>query len=101
MVHDRQSVAEPWSAGAQESQRMRDYDIECFWNPVCPFAWITSRWITKVSAQTGYRVDWRFISLRLLNKEKDHATQFPPHYERGHGLAKRSLGTFPLDNPGH
>jgi hypothetical protein len=47
MVHYRQSVEEPWSAGAQERQHMRHYDIEFFWDPVCPFAWITSRWITK------------------------------------------------------
>ena len=70
---------------------MRHYDIEFFWDPVCPFAWITSRWITKVSAQTGYQVDWRFISLRLLNKQKDYATEFPPNYERGHTAGLRML----------
>jgi 2-hydroxychromene-2-carboxylate isomerase len=91
MVHYRQSVEEPWSAGAQERQHMRNYDIEFFWDPVCPFAWITSRWITKVSAQTGYKVDWRFISLRLLNKDKDYATQFPQNYERGHTAGLRML----------
>ena len=71
---------------------MRHYDIEFFWDPVCPFAWITSRWITKVSAQTGYKVDWRFISLRLLNKDKDYATQFPPNYERGHTAVSLARG---------
>jgi 2-hydroxychromene-2-carboxylate isomerase len=70
---------------------MSTYDIEFFWDPVCPFAWITSRWITTVSAQTGYRVDWRFISLRLLNKHKDYATEFPPNYERGHTAGLRML----------
>jgi 2-hydroxychromene-2-carboxylate isomerase len=70
---------------------MHHYDIEFFWDPVCPFAWITSRWITKVVAQTGYKVDWRFISLRLLNKEKDYATEFPPNYERGHTAGLRML----------
>jgi 2-hydroxychromene-2-carboxylate isomerase len=70
---------------------MRHYDIEFFWDPVCPFAWITSRWITKVTAQTGYKVDWRFISLRLLNKDKDYATEFPPNYERGHTAGLRML----------
>src|SRR5215831_7038063 len=54
------------------------YDVEFFWDPVCPFAWITSRWVAKVAAQTGYQVDWRLISLRLLNKQKDYATEFPP-----------------------
>jgi len=67
------------------------YDIEFFWDPVCPFAWITSRWVVKVAAQTGYTVDWRFISLRLLNKHKDYATEFPPGYEHGHTAGLRML----------
>jgi len=67
------------------------YDIEFFWDPVCPFAWITSRWVAKVAAQTGYRVDWRFISLRLINQHKDYATEFPPGYEFGHTAGLRML----------
>jgi len=67
------------------------YDIEFFWDPVCPFAWITSRWIEKVAAQTDYKVDWRFISLRLLNKDRDYATEFPPEYEQGHTAGLRML----------
>ena len=67
------------------------YDIEFFWDPVCPFAWITSRWVVKVAQQTGYRVDWRFISLRLLNKHKDYATEFPEGYEHGHTAGLRML----------
>ncbi len=68
-----------------------EYDIEFFWDPVCPFAWVTSRWIMKVAEQTGYAVDWRFISLRLLNKDKDYATEFPPEYEHGHTAGLRML----------
>lgn len=67
------------------------YDIEFFWDPVCPFAWITSRWIEKVVAQTDYKVDWRFISLRILNKDRDYATEFPPEYEQGHTAGLRML----------
>ncbi len=66
-------------------------DIDFFWDPVCPFAWITSRWIEKVAAQTGYKVEYRFISLRLLNKNKDYATEFPPEYEKGHTAGLRML----------
>jgi 2-hydroxychromene-2-carboxylate isomerase len=68
-----------------------NYDIEFFWDPVCPFAWITSRWVEKVSAQTGYQIDWRLISLRLLNKAKDYATEFPPDYEFFHTAGLRML----------
>jgi len=67
------------------------FDIEFFWDPVCPFAWITSRWLDEVVAQTGDSVDWRFISLRLLNKDKDYATEFPPEYEQGHTAGLRML----------
>lgn len=68
-----------------------EYDIEFFWDPICPFAWITSRWIVEVAAQTGMTVDWRFISLRLLNKDKDYDTEFPPGYEHGHTAGLRFL----------
>ncbi|MGE3536231.1 MAG: hypothetical protein AB7N91_02195 [Candidatus Tectimicrobiota bacterium] len=67
------------------------YDIEFFWDPVCPFAWITSRWVVKVAAQTGYQVDWRFIALRLLNKQKNYDTDFPPGYEHFHTAGLRML----------
>ena len=59
-------------------------DINFYWDPVCPFAWITSRWIKIVQEQKDYEVDWRFISLRILNKDKDYDTEFPPEYEAGH-----------------
>ncbi|MDA3039117.1 MAG: hypothetical protein O3C27_06230 [Actinomycetota bacterium] len=68
-----------------------DYDIEFFWDPVCPFAWITAQWVRQVADQRDYEVDWRFISLRLLNKHKDYATQFPPEYEHGHTAGLRFL----------
>ena len=67
------------------------YDIEFFWDPVCPFSWITSRWVVKVAEQTDYTVDWRFISLRLLNKHKNYAVDFPPGYDEGHTAGLRML----------
>ena len=67
------------------------YDIEFFWDPICPFSWITSRWVAKVAAQRDFQVDWRFISLRLINKDKDYATEFPPGYDEGHTAGLRVL----------
>ncbi len=66
-------------------------DIEFFFDPVCPFAWITSRWIEKVQEQTEFAVEWKLISLRILNKDKDYATEFPPEYEHGHTAGLRML----------
>jgi hypothetical protein len=58
---------------------------------VCPFAWLTSTWVRQVSAQRQYDVEWRFISLRLLNAHIDYATHFPPEYEAGHTSGLRLL----------
>lgn len=46
-------------------------DVEFFLDPVCPWCWITSRWVTHVQAETEYTVGWRFISLYVLNEDKE------------------------------
>ena len=43
-------------------------DLEFFFDPVCPWAWITSRWVYEVRKQRNYDVTWRFISLRMINE---------------------------------
>ena len=68
-----------------------DADIRFYWDPVCPFAWITSRWVMQVVEQRDYTVDWRFISLRIVNAAVDYDTHFPPEYEAGHTAGKRML----------
>jgi hypothetical protein len=43
-------------------------DLEFFFDPVCPWAWVTSRWVTEVQALRRYEVAWRFISLKMINE---------------------------------
>ena len=59
-------------------------DLHFWFDPVCPFAWMTSKWVRMVAEQREYRVEWRLISLRLLNRHVDYDAQFPPEYEAGH-----------------
>ena len=66
-------------------------DVSFYFDPVCPFAWITSKWLRMVTAQRNYTVDWKFISLRLINAEVDYNTHFPPGYEDGHTAGLRLL----------
>ena len=70
---------------------MADSDIHFYFDPVCPFAWMTSKWVRIVQAQRDYLVDWRFISLRLLNSHIDYGAHFPPEYEAGHTAGLRLL----------
>ena len=68
-----------------------DADINFYFDPVCPFAWMTSKWVRQVQEQRDYTVDWRFISLRLINAEVDYDAHFPPEYEAGHTAGLRLL----------
>ena len=66
-------------------------DLRFWFDPVCPFAWMTSKWVRTVAAQRRYDVEWRFISLRLLNAHVDYDSHFPPEYEAGHTAGLRLL----------
>ena len=66
-------------------------DVRFWFDPVCPFAWMTSKWVRTVQAQRDYTVEWRFISLRLLNAHIDYDAHFPPEYEVGHTAGLRML----------
>ena len=70
---------------------MNNADISFYFDPLCPFAWMTSKWVRQVAAQRDYTVDWRFISLRMLNADVDYDSHFPAGYEAGHTAGLRLL----------
>ena len=66
-------------------------DLHFYLDPVCPFAWMTSKWVRIVQSQRDYDVEWRTISLRMLNAHIDYDAHFPPEYEAGHTAGLRLL----------
>ncbi len=66
-------------------------DLEFFFDPICPWAWITSRLTVEVAHQRDLIVDWRFICLRMVNEEKDYDREFPPGYVNAHTAGHRML----------
>lgn len=48
-----------------------------FWfDPLCPWAWMTSRWILEVEKVREIEVDWNLFSLAYLNRDKDVPAEY-------------------------
>lgn len=58
-------------------------NVDYFFDPVCPFCWMTSKWIRQVVPHRELEVDWRFISLRVINdgryEDERMAAKLPGH----------------------
>lgn len=65
-------------------------DLEFFYDPICPWAWITSRWVVEVQQQRHYEVAWRPISLWIVNEGRT-SEWYTPEYRAGHLVGHQML----------
>ncbi len=52
-------------------------DVVDFWfDPLCPWAWITSRWVLEVQPRRPIEPRWHIMSLAYLNENKEISEEY-------------------------
>ncbi len=61
------------------------HSAEFFFDPLCPWAWMTSRWMMEVQKVRPVEVTWSVMSLSVLNEGRDLSEDYRSMMDRGWG----------------
>lgn len=59
--------------------------VDFWFDPLCPWAWMTSRWIDEVARQRPVEVRWHVMSLSVVNEGRDLEASYRSLMDRSWG----------------
>lgn len=62
-------------------------EVEFWFDPICPWTWITSRWAAEVAQAREFEIVWRPFSLKVLNEGRESASHAEGH-NQGHRMGR-------------
>src|SRR2546429_6692711 len=66
-------------------------DVTFWFDPSCPYTWRTSRWLLAVTGARNLTIDWRLMSLAILNEDKEIPERFRAKQEGGRRAAREAI----------
>src|SRR3982751_1297270 len=59
--------------------------VDMWFDPLCPWAWITSRWMLEVQQVRDVDIRWHVMSLAILNEDRDVSPEYRGGLDRAWG----------------
>jgi 2-hydroxychromene-2-carboxylate isomerase len=63
--------------------------VDFFFDPACPYTWVTSRWLVEAAGQRGFQIHARPYCLKFKNEKNPHEM-----YAKTHEVGIRALRVF-------